>query len=160
MVEKCSLKEYQNEGSQLSAISVDSVHFTSFTAPSTNLFFYTGTHYPFNEIEKLIWAAAYFEAEGCIHLRKDGYLDIRIASKKKDSLKFIQSIVNDGKIYRQNTVYVLHFFNTRAVEFLKKILPYTRFRRKQILTALEYDKDKCNIEEYRKKINRWYKDDG
>ena len=126
----------------------------------------TDFNFPFfTETEKLIWAAGFFEGEGTVHITKQGYLDVKIANTSYKSLKLLQSI-SGGRIYKYpnyrkkngdtTSIYRLCIFGLKAYEFLKKILPYMKFRRRQVELAIEfYDQERKNVNKYRSLINSW-----
>ena len=117
------------------------------------------------DTEKLIWLAGFFEGEGTIHITKRGYLDIKITSADREILSFIQSFAG-GKIYEQKNgitidgkekkIFRLCFYGKSGCDFLKKILPHLRHRKKQAELAINfYRHGRKNIKLYRSLINKW-----
>jgi|Deesub1362A_J573_1020465.scaffolds.fasta_scaffold00330_54 hypothetical protein len=129
-----------------SATAADS----KFGTDSTNSIF-------LSEEERLIWVAAFFDAEGTVHLTKRGYLQVRLTNTEKKALEIAKQI-SGGKIHKCNGknryIYRLYLSGRHALKFLKKILPYTVVKRDAISRAIEfYENGRKDIDKYRQLIN-------
>ena len=106
----------------------------------------------------LAWVAAFFDAEGCVHLTTDGRIQLWVTNTNLDAIKFIQQIAG-GSIQVRNgknkKVYRLYLTCSKAIDFLKKILPYSIVKREAIFHAIKYYENNCKdkVDEYRRLIN-------
>ncbi len=110
-----------------------------------------------SEVHKLLWAAAFFDGEGCVHLSTQGRVQVIIHNTNKEALKVLQSI-EGGTITRHNgtnkRIYRLRLQGWRAIRFLEKILPYSIVKKDAIAAAIEFYKNgRKDLEEYRKRVN-------
>jgi len=106
--------------------------------------------------ERVIWAAGFFDGEGCVYINKalptkrnrqknpSHSLVITIAQRKEGILKGIKEFVGFGNIYKKGKNrggdYKCHAL--LALKFLKKVLPYLRVKRLQARYGIQFQKGK------------------
>ena len=77
--------------------------------------------------------AKFFDEEGSIVVRK-GNIRVCMATPDKDQIERFAKVVGYGSITKQSqcsvTLYVWSVYNTQALSFLSKMLPYLTARRK------------------------------
>lgn len=142
-----SSRTYLSEKSTPSATAADSESGTDCTNPHSFL----------SDLEKVIWVGAFFDAEGTVHLTNRGHLQVRLTNTDRAALEIARE-VGGGYIYKckgkNKALYRLYLNGSKAIKFLKKILPYTVVKREAIKYAIEYfENGKKDIDKYRKLIN-------
>jgi hypothetical protein len=118
--------------------------------------------------EYAIWLAAFWEGEGCFHIdvgRRGKYVrktvSFSIAQKNRQPLDEIIQKTGLGWIgskfdKRSNSIVYSWTINSYEdiVSFVSEILPYMRFRRKEVEEKLEIVKQWCNSQK-RHKWSKW-----
>lgn len=98
------------------------------------------------------WAAGIVDGEGSISIFKIGKSSysvvLHVGMSHKETIARIRTIFGDGQIREdkqpqgRKTMYVLRLYGKRAVEIVKRLLPYLFTKKRQAELVIEFD-EKC-----------------